>query len=190
MNSEDRRVRKTKKALIDAFAHLLTQKPLKNITVREIADMADINRGTFYLHYKDVYDMASQIQNEIFERFNEIIKNYHPKEDNNSLFPVLVDIFNLLKEHSQMSMCLLGKNGDAEFVDTLKRVMHDKCFTDAKQLLSLKDDAEGDYFYNYMVSGSIGILNMWLSGGTKESPEQMALLVENLIIKGSQALKK
>lgn len=66
---KDRRVRKTKKLLENALAELLSEKPLKSITVREIAERADINRGTFYLHYKDVYDMAEKIQNEIFGKF-------------------------------------------------------------------------------------------------------------------------
>lgn len=58
----DRRVRKTKRQLRQALTQLLQQKPIKDITVREIADLVDINRGTFYLHYKDVYDMLEQIE--------------------------------------------------------------------------------------------------------------------------------
>ena len=66
---EDRRVRKTKRLLREGLAKLMLEKPVKNITVREISELVDINRGTFYLHYKDIYDMVEQIQNEIFEEF-------------------------------------------------------------------------------------------------------------------------
>ena len=57
----DRRVRKTKRQLRQALTVLLQEKPIKDITVREIADMVDINRGTFYLHYKDVFDMLEPV---------------------------------------------------------------------------------------------------------------------------------
>ena len=63
----DRRVRKTKRQLRLALTKLLQETPIKDITVREIADMVDINRGTFYLHNKDVYDMLEQVEAEMFE---------------------------------------------------------------------------------------------------------------------------
>ena len=48
---EDRRVRRTKKLLIQALTELMQQKPVKEITVKELTDLADMNRGTFYLYY-------------------------------------------------------------------------------------------------------------------------------------------
>ncbi|MBQ6456167.1 MAG: TetR family transcriptional regulator [Mogibacterium sp.] len=53
----DRRTAKTQKAITNAFTALLAKKELDKITVREIAEIADINRATFYKHYLDVYDL-------------------------------------------------------------------------------------------------------------------------------------
>ena len=50
----DRRTRRTKKLLTDAFLELLSSKKLNEITIKELCDKADINRGTFYLHYQDM----------------------------------------------------------------------------------------------------------------------------------------
>ena len=57
----DRRVKKTKRQLRQALMHLMTEKPSRSISVRELADRADINRGTFYIHYKDVGDLLQQL---------------------------------------------------------------------------------------------------------------------------------
>lgn len=46
----DRRVRKTKRQLRQALMDLMSEKPSKSISVRELAERADINRGTFYIH--------------------------------------------------------------------------------------------------------------------------------------------
>ena len=54
----DRRVRRTRAQLRQALTALLREKDLKDITVRELTDRADVNRGTFYSHYQDVYDMV------------------------------------------------------------------------------------------------------------------------------------
>lgn len=187
--SEDRRVRKTKKGMTEALAKLLLEKPLKNITVREIAELADINRGTFYLHYKDVYDMVEQIQNEIFEKFNEIVSAHESQTSTEALFPMLVEMFNLLAENADLAHCLIGKNGDAAFVDKLKKVLKDKCFTNVQKMLNIKSNSEFDYFYHYIVSGCIGICSVWLAGGMKETPKQVAALSEKLILNGVEALK-
>ena len=55
--STDRRALRTRKALADALSELLTQKQLHKITVAEICEKADLNRGTLYRHYLDVYDL-------------------------------------------------------------------------------------------------------------------------------------
>ena len=60
--NSDRRTARTRKAIIDAFIALLTEKELNKVTVQEIADRADINRATFYKHYLDVYDLYEKIE--------------------------------------------------------------------------------------------------------------------------------
>ena len=56
MKKEDRRVRRTRKILTQALTELLQQKQVNEITVKELTDLADMNRGTFYLYYKDIFD--------------------------------------------------------------------------------------------------------------------------------------
>ena len=63
--ASDRRTLKTKKAIHDALADLLTEKELRKVTVQEIADKADINRATFYKHYLDVYDLYDKTEQDI-----------------------------------------------------------------------------------------------------------------------------
>jgi len=60
----DRRILKTKRAIRNALAGLLATKELSEITIREIADAADINRKTFYSYYRDVYQIVDEIENE------------------------------------------------------------------------------------------------------------------------------
>ncbi|MGI6205600.1 MAG: TetR/AcrR family transcriptional regulator [Anaerovoracaceae bacterium] len=59
-SKQDLRVIKTKRAIRQAFENLLKTHPLSKITVTELAKEAEINKATFYLHYKDIYDLYSQ----------------------------------------------------------------------------------------------------------------------------------
>ena len=61
---QDRRTRYTRQTIKDTFLELLTQKSFTKITVTEICKNAEINRGTFYLHYYDIHDVLSDIFND------------------------------------------------------------------------------------------------------------------------------
>ncbi|MDO4337142.1 MAG: TetR/AcrR family transcriptional regulator [Eubacteriales bacterium] len=63
----DLRVVRTKRSIINAFIELRAKKPLEKITVKELADLAFINKATFYQHYQDIYDLAETLENEAIE---------------------------------------------------------------------------------------------------------------------------
>lgn len=60
--SEDRRIRKTKKALRAALVRLLSKESIAEITIKELTDEADVHRGTFYHHYRDAFDLKEQVE--------------------------------------------------------------------------------------------------------------------------------
>lgn len=186
---QDRRVRKTKKQLRLGLTKLMQEKSINEITVRELADEVDINRGTFYIHYKDVYDMVDQIEKEIFEEFSEIITENFSKPIEKKPFPFLKAIFNFLAENSDLCTAFLGKNGDMAFVEQLKGVVKTRFMN--HWLSSFKHDNPHklEYLYSYIVSGFIGLIQNWLANGMQESPEEMATLTELMIVKGSQILE-
>ena len=73
----DRRIRKTKQQLQEGFIHLRKTKSIKYITVKELCELTDLNRGTFYLHYRDIYDLSEQMENEIILKFEELLNALH-----------------------------------------------------------------------------------------------------------------
>lgn len=74
--AEDRRVRKTKQAIQDVFCEMIKESTLNEITIKELCARADINKSTFYLHYRDIYDLADSIQNLLIENVCAIIDEY------------------------------------------------------------------------------------------------------------------
>lgn len=63
----DLREKKTKRSIKNSFLQLRAQKPLERITIKELAELAEISKATFYLHYKDIYDLSDQLQNEVIQ---------------------------------------------------------------------------------------------------------------------------
>ncbi|MBQ3301199.1 MAG: TetR family transcriptional regulator [Eggerthellaceae bacterium] len=56
----DRRVVRTRKAIMRAYEKLLAEQDFSKITVSAISREADIDRKTFYLHYASVDDLANK----------------------------------------------------------------------------------------------------------------------------------
>ena len=63
----DLREKKTKRSIKNAFIQLRTKKPLERITVKELSELAQISKATFYLHYHDIYDLSDQLQKEVIK---------------------------------------------------------------------------------------------------------------------------
>jgi AcrR family transcriptional regulator len=184
----NRSVRKTKDKLRQALTQLLREKPLQSITVRKLADMVDINRGTFYLYYKDIYDMIEKIENDMLEAFNDIVKLRVSRSEGGSPDPVLSDVFTFLADNADMCMVLIGPNGDLAFVNKLKELVRERCLYYWTEIYNAKSMRYFDYFYSFFITGCIGMFEEWLNGGMRETPEEMADILDRMIMNGVKAL--
>lgn len=191
MNSEsaDRRVRKTKRQLRQGLTELLAEKGAKDITVRELSERVDMNRGTFYLHYKDIFDMIERIEKEMFEDFHGVLEKHPVRSLNGKPLPMLIDVFRFVAKNADMCTVLIGKNGDLAFVNRLKSLVKDRCLSDWMKLFNTGKSKNFEYFYSFIVSGCIGLLQNWLENGMKEPPEHMASLAEQMILTGIGVIK-
>ena len=159
----DRRIRKTRRLLRECLTALLKEKKVQDITVREIADMADINRGTFYLHYKDVFDLMEQIENELLKELEDML-NHHQAQDLLSR-PSLIfaELYPLVQDNADIVSILIGENGDLNFVNRLKHIVREKCLKDWMALKPLRNSNAFEAYYAFIVSGCIGMVQYWLS---------------------------
>ena len=74
MRKNDQRIRLTKMLIRRAFLDLLRTKPMQGISIKELCTAAGINRGTFYSHYTDIYDLLEQIEDDMMHDFQEALK--------------------------------------------------------------------------------------------------------------------
>lgn len=180
----DRRVRKTRRQLRECLITLLKEKKVQDITVRELTDMADLNRGTFYLHYKDVFDLLEKTEAELQEDFNQLVCKHDAVDLKQRPSVIFNEIYSLVYDNADLIEILLGENGDLNFVNRLKQLIREKCLKDWMEVFRSGNAAAFDAFFSFIVSGCIGLVQYWLQTGLKETPEQMAKLTEHIITKG------
>ena len=128
MNSkgeENRSVRLTRKRLSDALITLLMQKPVREITVRELTELANVSRGTFYFHYTDIYDLMDHVEREQIHTLELLMDDILPRLEEDSTPEALRALFSYLDENDGICSVLLGTNGDTAFVHRLKGVIEE-----------------------------------------------------------------
>lgn len=182
----DRRIRKTRRILRECLTSLLKEKKIQEITVREISDLADINRGTFYLHYRDVFDLMDQIETELLDELEEVLSKYRPGDFLSKPSGIFKEVYTLVKENADIVAILIGENGDLNFVNRLNSIVREKCLKDWMELYRTANPASFNAYYAFIVAGCIGIVQYWLGDGMKEGPEQMAFMTEQIIVKGTR----
>ncbi|MEK3669786.1 MULTISPECIES: TetR/AcrR family transcriptional regulator [unclassified Paenibacillus] len=118
----DRRIRKSREAIIEAFILLIAEKNFEQITINEIAERADVSRGTVYLHYTDKYDLLDQC---IRTHFVQLIDSCLPCGEQ-ALFPTeaaLLYTFQYLDQHASFYAAALANKGVPAFRNRLQAVL-------------------------------------------------------------------
>ena len=188
MENKDRRVRKTREVLKKSLISLMKEKNINSITVKELCEKADINRGTFYLHYVDVVNILNELEEELFKEFQEVILSHKISKDKIETKPILEDIFTFIKKNKDFSIIVLCERGDMSFMKKIVSLIYDKGYNDWSSILNINDKELFDKYYSFILYGAIGLRDYWLKNGLKESPEYMAILTENIILNGLKSV--
>lgn len=184
--AEDKRVRKTRGAFRAALATLLQEKRIHTITVQELCRKAGVNRSTFYTHYKDIYHLRECVENELYEGFCSCL--YPIQDVQRDLYRQLVAIYRFFGRNADISVALLGVNGDLAFSIRLRDALRQVWWSWLEQNYPDVSPNDWQYSYQYTVYGLNGILKEWLMHGRQESAEYMGGLTVRLMTKGIHAV--
>lgn len=182
---KDRRVRRTKKQLEEALIRLLGKKSIQKISVRELADEADITRATFYQHYRDPYEMLKDMQDEILEHVQKII-NVTTGGDSMGFF---VRLFEYLADESVKPEILSFDTGEGSGYERIGNAIHNNYMLRWGQNFAGDQMKQYEYYRYYIVFGCIAVVENWVKHGKKESPEQMSKITFSLLPKEKMYLK-
>lgn len=176
VNKNDRRVRRTKKALLNALSELMLEKEIRNITVQELADKADIHRATFYVHYSDIYDLYEQIENEIFEEIKVIISE--TTHTNKELFQTLIDY---IYENSNVFGMFLSKNSNHSLYNRICNFIENDYLEFWKNETKDKQINQKWQFYTrYHIQGCLSILSLWAESNFYYPKEKIINIILNV----------
>ena len=182
----DRRVIKTRRQLKKGLAALMKEKSVNQMTVKELVEEVDINRSTFYLHFKDIQDLLREIEENMEAQIKRAIEEHPIVSGNENAFYFIEDMFRVLDEEREISKALIGPNGDMGFIHRIERIIKENSRgTLEKMFPGKKEDLK--YFYAFCLSGCLGLVKVWLNEGEEKSPEEMAQMTFNMIANAKDA---
>ena len=184
LKKEDRRVRRTKKLLTQALTELLQKKQVNEITVKELTDLADMNRGTFYMYYRDIFDMLEKIEDELFQKLDVIAQTHEHGDPTQQVKPILLDLFRFIEENQEMCRVLLSPNGDMNFLHRLYEAIRERGLEIWKDQMGSLGEKEFDYRYSFVIFGCAGMIRAWVNRSCQETDMQMAELADRMIRRG------
>jgi len=184
LKKEDRRVRRTKKLLTQALTELLQKKQVNEITVKELTDLADMNRGTFYMYYRDIFDMLEKIEDELFQKLDVIAQSHEHGDPTQQVKPILLDLFRFIEENQEMCRVLLSPNGDMNFLHRLYEAIRERSLEIWKDQMGSLGEKEFDYRYSFVIFGCAGMIRAWVNRNCQETDMQMAELADRMIRRG------
>lgn len=172
---------KTKENIQNSFLQLLKEKPFMKVSVRDITTIAEINRGTFYLHYEDKYDLLQQIEENLLQGFNLHLQRLKPdvlllEAEKGQVSALAVEVFRYIQTNGERFQVLLGENNHLGFHKRLKQFFIHHFGEKMVQNQTFFQDLtiQKDYLSAFATSAFLGLIEQWLDNSLAQSPDEMA----------------
>jgi AcrR family transcriptional regulator len=180
-NKVDRRVLKTQEALKKAVLELMAEKSFDDITIQEIADRANINRGTLYLHYQDKYDLLDKLIASHFHELGEIDRWACELDWVDALVPY----FDYFEKHYLFFSAMLAskdaKGAPSSFRTRLLASFMEGFKSEIDRDSGRNAEIAEEVMLQYAGTAYVGVIEWWIRNGMPYPPQAMARQVGTLL---------
>ncbi len=179
----DRRVLKTKRAIRNAFAKLMVEKDINDITIMELAETADINRKTFYNYYSGVYQVVEDIEHDILSSYAELLGGVEFREYMDAPVSLFNRFSQLINMDPEFFGYLLTMNGNISLITRIMRLLKEK--TCEVMVAQLEVEAyKADIVIDFVLSGMLSVYQHWFSSDRSVPAEEVSQIISTMSFGG------
>ncbi|MCM2998773.1 TetR/AcrR family transcriptional regulator [Paenibacillus cellulositrophicus] len=184
-SSTDLRVVRSRTLMENALLSILENKGIKGLTVKNLCETAGINRGTFYLHYKDIFHLIEEtvfIQEllSVFEPLN--LQELMRFPDHEGAYPPITKAFQYMHKHASFFKALFHPEAPAELKERLQYLVGTRLYENLKR--NQDDHSENlftDYAIAYLGNAQFGMIQHWFTADRSIPPEDIARMLTRYI---------
>jgi len=152
----------TREKIERAFMQIYAEERIEKITIRQITDLAGLNRGTFYTYYKDIYDLLEKVEERFISEISALIKKIIPaviKGDPGERIKGLEEFY---EKNNDIVHLFFGRKTNPEMIDRIK-LFAKSIVRNCLPLPAPGEDQETEYIMEYIASAQIGVITYWLA---------------------------
>ena len=183
----DKRCRKTRKAIKTSLIKLMSEKDISDITITEIAEEADINRKTFYAHYRDIYDILDEIENDLIEKLFHILNNTEILKSMYNPYPLLKELTSEINKDFEFYKLLVQSKDYNSLLNKIQGVFKDRFLELTKDTIKIDRDILS-FMIDFVSSGITSVYKEWFRSERKITLEQLSKSLSILIGSGLNSL--
>lgn len=168
----------TKEDIKEALIQLLSEEKFENISISKLCKRAGINRGTFYLHYEDKYQMIDSLKSDIVSQLSSYslfeAENAYPKK-------LMIAKFHILRAN-ELLINALTRSHYIDFREAIREfmtsiILSDKQETATQHFLEENFQIPQKYALEIFLSSVEGVISLWIASGAQEEPEEITDMI-------------
>ena len=186
----DRRIARTRKSIKRAFAYLLSQKSLNEITITDIANAADVNRKTFYTYYAGIYEVIDDIEDELADIFEETTKDLHMHDFLDNPHNVIHQLDLIVNQDLEYYGNLIRMKGNSSLNTKIVKVVKAKIESEFLKEYPGKNPEKVSAVLDFIFSGVVETFRIWFSAERKMPLNELADIIEKITFTGLNGILK
>jgi AcrR family transcriptional regulator len=180
---ESRKTRYTRMVIRDSLIELMKRRSITDITIKEICDLADVSRPTFYAHYRDQYDLLQSLEDETAAHFESDFNSQKTKKKGKREIALVIEnVLQYIENNSNFVQVILGENGDIDFQRKIfRRFVTYLQYTMKNHSEKNLDEEKSEYYSIYTINGIIVLVHHWLKNGMKIPKHELVKIIVELM---------
>ena len=179
----DRRVVKTRRALIDALAVLLRDMELSAVTISKLVEVSDVNRKTFYAHYGSISDVFAELENDTLNKFAGACDCLDFSIGDHGIYPMMRKMLQIISDDKEFYSYVFKSPGFNHIIIQTKNLLKEKFAGETAKYYSL-DRTILECMTEFISAGIIATLRHWLDTENSLSVETLSLMMSDFISAG------
>ena len=173
----------TKKKISAAYLELLIEKP-ESISVTEIVKKAEINRGTFYLHFENVKAVEKHIENELAQNFKDLELDFRQIQIDQTPETILNKFNEILLRDLDFYRLFIRAASETNLMETIKKSLLISISNNFKVMRYVMNYERFKTVVQYIAGGAINVYTDWFKGNIDCTIEELSTNLAMLIKRG------
>ncbi len=153
----NRRILVTKRILKESLLELMKEKPISKISIKEICDLSEMSRSTFYLHYQDQFELLKDMEDEVLEKTFESLKGMGASLDT---IDYIEKFLNYVRSNKETFGVLLCQPDTEDFQNSILEAVRKQVETSMPEVLQSRI---APYYFSFVMHGSINVIRDWIA---------------------------